>query len=297
MLALSLSDTTTSGIIGGIVIIFIIAFVITGFLKGLARMTLGLIFLAAGMAAGQWGLWKGSSIAGTLVDEPDPWMSGAVAVILGLATFFVARALFGILLNPISSKEGKTRSLGAPGGVLGLLMGAAFAWFCLSGVRYVGSISELAWVREAVTNKEWLNSTGAGEEDPARPAQPLFSTFKRELDANIIGQFHEKYDFLNSRAQANLAKIAIIVENEQVATRAYRTGAVREAALQAEVNSLLKNQSSQLKALYDTGQYSQLLHSRLIKETCRSEEVQEHLTDLDIETAIGLLVAEPEENE
>ena len=161
MLALSISDMMTPALIGGVVIVFIIAFVITGFLKGLARMALGLIFLAAGMAAGQWGLWKGSSIAGTFVDKPDPWMSGVVAVILGLATFFVARALFGVILNPVSSREGQSKSLGAPGGILGLLMGAAFAWFCLSGVRYVGTISELVWIREAVSNKAWLNASSA----------------------------------------------------------------------------------------------------------------------------------------
>ena len=111
MLALSISDMMTPALIGGVVIVFIIAFVITGFLKGLARMALGLIFLAAGMAAGQWGLWKGSSIAGTFVDKPDPWMSGVVAVILGLATFLVARALFGVILNKVSSREGQSKSL------------------------------------------------------------------------------------------------------------------------------------------------------------------------------------------
>lgn len=295
MLALSISDMMTPALIGGVVIVFIIAFVITGFLKGLARMALGLIFLAAGMAAGQWGLWKGSSIAGTFVDKPDPWMSGVVAVILGLATFFVARALFGVILNPVSSREGQSKSLGAPGGILGLLMGAAFAWFCLSGVRYVGTISELVWIREAISNKAWLNASSAENKSATRPAQPLFSRLKRELDAHTVGQWHGKYDdFLNSRAHASLAKLSILFESEQAWTRARLTRAVRDASDQEQISKLLENQNNELRAFQD---YSQLLHSNLIKETCRSDEVQELLAGLDIEKAIGLVANEPEEGE
>ena len=286
MLALSFSDMMIPAIIGGVVIFFIIAFVITGFVKGLFRMALGLIFLAAGMAAGQWGLWKGSSIAGTFVDRPDPWMSAAVAVIVGLATFFVARALIGVILHPLRSGEARNRRLGAPGGILGLLMGAAFAWFCLSGVRYVGTISELAWLQAAVESREWLNARGVEAKASTRPTQPLFSKIKREIDDNAIGQLHGKYDdFLNSRAHANLAKLSIIFGSEQAGARVRLVPAVRAATDQEQIRNLLENKNSNLKAFHD---YSQLLHSELIRETCRSDEVQELLADLDLEKALGL---------
>ena len=251
-------------------------------------MTFGLIALSAGILASLWGFRNGAYLAATLIENPDPWMSAAVGIILGLAIFFVARALFGIFLSPAGSKNGKARKIAPLGGMLGFVMGAAFVWFCLVGVRYNGTLSELAWLREAIQNKDWLNATTNENREAKRPSQPIFSRLKRGLDTSAIGQFHEEQlDFLNNRSQANLSKLTILVENEQAATRAYLTKDVREAALQTQINTLLVKQSTKLKTFYEEGHYSQLLHSDFIKEA--SQEAEEQLEGLDIEKAIGLI--------
>ena len=170
MLAIISSDITIFGIIG----LIIIAFVLIGLLKGFVRMTCGLISLSAGIYAGVLGFQNGTSWAGVLIENPDPWMSTAVGIILGLATFFVLRALFGALLNPAKPKEGKGRKLAPSGGVLGFIMGVAFAWFCLSGIRYVGTTYELDWIRDAISSKEWLNATTAEARSSKQPPQPAF---------------------------------------------------------------------------------------------------------------------------
>ena len=149
MLALGFSDITISGAIGIILIVFI-AF---GFIKGLVRTAFTLVALTAGILAGLWGFQKGASIAGTLISDPDPWMSAAVGILLGLAIFFVARALFGVLLSPVGTKDSKANKLAISGSLLGFLMGCAFAWFCLSGVRYIGTLAELGWLRAAIADE------------------------------------------------------------------------------------------------------------------------------------------------
>ena len=284
MLAITSFDISIFGVIGIIIIIFIVI----GLIKGFVRMTFGLIALSAGILASLWGFRNGAYLAATLIENPDPWMSAAVGIILGLAIFFVARALFGIFLSPAGSKNGKARKIAPLGGMLGFVMGAAFVWFCLVGVRYNGTLSELAWLREAIQNKDWLNATTNENREAKRPSQPIFSRLKRGLDTSALGQFHEEQlDFLNNRSQANLSKLTILVENEQAFTRAYLTKDVQEAALQTQINTLLVKQSTKLKTFYEEGHYSQLLHSDFIKEA--SQEAEEQLEGLDIEKAIGLI--------
>ena len=286
MLAITTFDISIFGVIGIIIIIFIVI----GLIKGFVRMTFGLIALSAGILASLWGFKNGAYLAAPLIENPDPWMSAAVGVILGLAIFFVARALFGILLSPAGSKNGKARKVAPLGGMLGFVMGAAFVWYCLVGVRYNGTLSELAWLREAIQDKEWLTATTNEDREAKRPSQPIFSRLKRGLDTSAAGQFHEEQlDFLNNRSQANLSKLTILVENEQAATRAYLTKDVRKAALQTQINTLLVKQSAKLKAFYEEGQYSQLLHSDFIREACETKEAEKQLEGLDIEKAIGLI--------
>ena len=144
-------------------------------------------------------------------------------------------------------------------------------------------------MREAIQDKDWLNATTNENREANRPSQPIFSKLKRGLDTSTAGQFHEKIDLLNNRSQANLSKLTILVENEQAATRAYLTKDVRKAALQTQISTLLVKQSAKLKAFYEEGQYSQLLHSDFIREACATKEAEEQLEGHDIEKAIGLI--------
>jgi uncharacterized membrane protein required for colicin V production len=255
MLAITFSDITTSGAVGVIILVFVVC----GFIKGLVRMSCALVALAGGILAGLWGFKNGASIAGTVISDPDPWMSATVGILLGLATFFVARALFSVILSPVGAKDGKAKNLGLPGGLLGLLMGASFAWFCLSGVRYIGTLSELDWLRTSISEENKIKEI----------AQPLLSKLKRGLDASSPGQLHEKFDFLNDRARANLAKLTVLVGNTFALDKAAVTKDVRDAVKQTQIHLMLLEQSSTLKSYYQEGQFSQLLHSKTIKDLCK----------------------------
>ncbi len=283
MVAFSFFDIGISGALAVVVLVF----VGIGLVKGMVRMAFGLVALTAGILAGLWGFQKGASIAGTVISDPDPWMSAAVGIMLGLAIFFVARALFGVLLSPVSVKDGKKKNLAVPGGLLGLIMGFGFVWFCLSGLRYIGTLAELDWIKSAIADKTKIEKV----------SQPLFAKIKRALDSTGPGKLHEKSDFLNDRARANLAKLTVLVESKLAVATAATDKDVREAVLQEGINAMLLKQSADLKTYIDSGQYSHLLQSKPIKEACDNADVHSSLAEIDIEKSLGLLEEKEDEKE
>ena len=107
MLAISSSDLTIYGVLG----LIIIAFVILGLLKGFVRMTLGLVALSAGALSGLWGFQNGSSFAGVLIEDPDPWMSAAVGLVVGFAVFFCSACPLWNTPQPCEKKGGETETV------------------------------------------------------------------------------------------------------------------------------------------------------------------------------------------
>lgn len=284
MLAFNLSDLGINGGIGAIVV----ACIVLGVIKGLIRMAFGMIALIAGVIGGFWGFQKGSSIAGTVVSSPDPWMSAAVGLIIGLIIFFIARALFGVLLTPSGGNTQAAKPLAFPGGILGLFVGAIFAWFCLAGIRYVGTMAELDWIKTSITS---------GEEKIVKSDPPFLVKLKRSLDASGPGQFHEEYDILNDRAQANLAKLTVLLENMGAFSSALAEQDVRLAVNEKNIREMLEKKSADVRTFIDSGQYAHLLASDPIRNTCESEEAVKLLEVLDLEKAIGLIESEDSEPE
>lgn len=283
MLALSFSELGTTGAI----LLVVILFCVLGFIKGLVRMVFTFVALAGGIVGGLWGFRKGEAIAGTLVSNPDPWMSAAIGIILGLGIFFVARALFGVLVRPVGANVPKGKNLPLPGGLLGLLMGAVFAWFCLAGIRYIGTLSELEWLQRATADKTKIEKL----------PPPLFVKLKRGIDETALGKKHEEFDLFNDRVRSNLAKLVVLVQSKLAVATAATNKEAREAIFNTKINLMLLEKSADLKPFVEKGQFSHLLNSDIIREACRDEEVQNALAPIDLEKSLGLIEEKTEEEE
>ena len=276
MIAFETTDLGTTGVIAAVVL----GFIIFGFAKGVVRMTFALVALIAGSLAALWGFQKGGSIAGILVAKPDAWMAGAVAAILGLAVFFVTRALFGVLLSPVAVKDGKKQNAGPLGAVIGLVMGGIFAWLVLSGVRYVGTLSEMEWIKAAIADQ-----TKITESEP-----PMMARAKRAIDSTQLGQWHARYDFLNDPATANLAKLNILRDNKVAYTAAAAADRpVNDALRQEDIQEMLVNQDEDVKTFIEQRQYSHLLLANQIKTVSQDPDARPILESLDIEKSLGLV--------
>ena len=163
-------------------------------------------------------------------------------------------------------------------------MGALFAWCLLSGIRYVGTLAELDWIKTSV----------AAQGKVTKAAQPLFAKIKRLVDQTILGSLHENYDLLNNRARTNLAKLTVLVDNKVAVTTAATDKPVRDAVLQEDINRMLKDQSADLRSFINHRQYAHLLQAKPIREVSRKDQAQTALKAIDVEKSLGLVDQPPE---
>jgi len=193
-----------------IITIVLVVFAILGFLKSMVKMFFTIIALGVGGVAGLWGYNNGFTIASKAVEQPEPWMSTAVAVIAFIGAFSLVRMILGFLTG--RGREGsqtKTLGFGLPGSILGLLIGGGLSYGLLSGVRYGGTLSELDHL------KDYVNGKIEKSED-----SPLLAKVKKWIDNSQIGQWHQKIDLLNDPTEAQLAKIAIVKKGENKIAKA-----------------------------------------------------------------------------
>lgn len=261
-----LSELGTDGLILGLLLLF----AVLGFIKKLVKIFFLVIALAIGAVAGIWGHNNAFSLSKVLVENPEPWMSTAVAIIAFLGAFFFARTVLGFLQG--GSKETGAFSkfgFGIPGAILSLAVGGAIAYGALTGVRYAGTMAEM----------ERLKDYASDNLDTSK-AEPILAKLKNWIDESRLGQLHQKFDFINDTAQANLAKLAIVQE---------KVGAVEKLAPQEEEEILQAiSVNAELQSSIREGDFSALLKSDQLRDASKEAATRDALMQLDIEKALGL---------
>ena len=235
----------------GMILIVLAVFAALGFLKVLAKLFFNLIALGIGTVAGLWGYNNGFSLAAKFIDQPQPWMPVAIGVIAFLGAFSIFRSILKFLSGR-GGEDGQVRTMGfgLPGMIFGLLVGGFIAYCLLTGVRYAGTVAELEQFKGYLAGKVEEGSK-----------QPAFMKLKNWIDSSLLGQWHQKIDFLNDPEQAELAKLAIVKENENNLTsllpQVPRAEVIEEfpvdQSIQDSINkgdygALLKNQQLRDKA-------------------------------------------------
>jgi uncharacterized membrane protein required for colicin V production len=254
-----------------IVGIIIALFTVLGFLKNFVKFFFNLISLALGALTGLWAYNNGFTIANKVVPQPDPWMSVAIGVTVFVLTIVVIRKILDFLSGKSGEgSQARTGGFGIPGGAFGLLLGLGFAYFMLTGVRYAGTMSELERLKEFVTGK--IDSTSK---------EPTFAKLKKWIDESQIGQWHQKFDFLNNPVDTAAAKLAIVQENKdkyaQVASQ--QGGEVIYNAVPVD---------PAVQEAYDQGNFSAILRNKAVQQRIRETFSDEQLRKLDIEGILGL---------
>lgn len=246
-------------------------FAVLGFLKNFVKFFFNLISLGIGALAGIWGYNNGFSLASMVTAEPADWMPAAVGVVAFIGAVCFVRGILGFLSGKSGDgSQAKTGGFGLPGGVFGLLIGGGIAYFMLTGVRYAGTMSELARVKEYVSGKLEENAD-----------EPVFIKLKDWIDKSVIGQWHQKIDFLNDPAEANLAKLAILKKD------ANNIGTVTANPDQEVILEALPVDPS-LEESIARGDYSAVLRQARSFQSKQAEEEKEKLSRMDIERLLGI---------
>lgn len=263
--------------IGAGIVIVVVLFMLVGIARGLARTFFGLVALAAAGLASYWGFQRGDAIAGYVISNPDPWMSGAIGILMGLAVFFVARAVFGLIVKPVKIVDGKKRNNGGLGGLLGILGGVAFCWFAIAGVRYVANLEELRWIKDNLAEEGKIQKL----------APPALVKLRNIIDGSALGKFHQDLDFLNRRARVEMAKLKVLTENHYAMNEAAKDTGVMKAFGQPDIRKLLET-TPELATYVADNKFSHLLESRKLRELCEIPAAHDTLADTDVTKALGL---------
>jgi len=269
----STADLTTSGGMATVAVLF----AVFGFLRGLVKFVFSLVALAIGVFAAFWGFRNGDSIAAKVIETPEPWMSYGVAIIVGLGVHSIARSILNFLSGSFNNTAaGRKLGFGAPAGVLGLLMGVVFSGLGLSGLKHIGSASELEHLNNHIHQQAELS------EKP-----PLFMRLKQMIDESKPGQWHDKVDPFNDKASLNLAKLFVLRQSDYHAARAVTSDSTRRVLGQPDVTQLLVSgdDTAQLAA---EGKFLSLLNSHEIKKISQIPAAEKALLSTNIEQALGL---------
>ena len=255
------SDFGTDGLILGLLLVF----AVLGFIKKLVKLFFLLIALAVGAVAAIWAHNNGFSVAKVLVEQPEQWMMNTIAGVAFFGAFFFARTILGFLHG--GSKETgalKSFGFGIPGAILSLGVGAVIAYAALTGVRYAGTMAEMERL------KDYANGIDVSQ------AEPLLAKVKNWIDTSRLGQMHQKIDFINDPAQANLAKLAIVKE---------KLGAGGDEEI---LQSITVSKEEALQSSIREGDFSALLKNDQLRDASQEAANRDRLMRLNIEEALGL---------
>ena len=254
-------------LIGGILVVF----TLLGFLRSFVAFFFNLLSLGAGGLAGLWVYNNGYLIADQATDQPEPWMSTALGIGAFVFTVIIIRKILAFLAGS-SSKDSQTRTggFGLPGGTFGFLIGVAFAYFMMTGVRYAGTMAEL----------DRLSKYISGQIDESSKSS-FFSQFKTWIDDSRIGQWHQKVDYLNDPAETNAAKLAIVRKDPEKFAQA--TGNQEQEIIYDAVPV-----DPAIQEAYDRRNYAAVLRNKNNRESIRETISEEELLRIDVEKALGL---------
>ncbi|BDS08871.1 hypothetical protein NT6N_39110 [Oceaniferula spumae] len=255
----------------GIIAIIIVAFAAIGFLKGLIRTVFAMVCLGIAGYTALWGNEHASDLTGPWIQNPGPWLPKIIAVVTGLAVFFICRFLLHFLVDPFNaSKTGKRVGFGMPAAFLSLCTGLVVLWLAFTGIRYAGSLAEIRHTRHQLLGDDVTIQTTT--------AEPLLLKAKHALDASSVGQWQRETDPFYQPGKLTLCKLLVMYHD--LKTR-------KIILLDPEINPVL-NDPVFIKAAYADAvkDHAQSVRPR---ELFHDEAVVEALSDPAFSEALGSL--------
>lgn len=260
-----------------VVIGFIALCAVMGFLRGVGRLVLLGLALAAGAGAAlAWFRYMPALCISWWGKNPEGFIKyGAVGA--GLLAAFMARRL----LNGIVSNEGPgpmDRKARVRGGLLGLVPALLLVWGGAIGVRWAGAASQLRQLEKAVDAQ---NLDPLGEAD-------LLSRISLSLGRGLLGSVLNRLDPMSSRESASAASLLILQRQPAVWERAVRHPLAGPVILQ-ESFKRLRNDNDVSHAL-SFSHYSRLLALPEMETALDDRTLREALLNLEMERVLAEVI-------
>jgi hypothetical protein len=272
-----LNQLTSEPTLRLIVLGFIALCAVMGFLRGLGRLVLLVLALAAGAAAAlAWFRYMPALCIAWWGKNPEEFIKWG-AVVAGLLAAWLARRL----LNGIVSSEGTgpmDRRARMRGGLLGLVPALLLVWGGAIGVRWAGAASQLRSLEAAVD---------AQSMDPLNDSD-LLSRVSHSLGKGLLGSMLNRVDPLSSREAAATAALLVMQREHHVWERAQRHEAIGPILLQQPMRRLRDDRDVQHALSFS--HYSRLLALPEMNTALADRTLREAVLSLDLDTALSEVI-------
>lgn len=260
-----------------IVIGFIALCALLGFLRGIGRLILLGLALAAGAAAAlAWYRYMPALFISWWGKNPEDVIKwGAVAVGL-IAAWFARKLLNGIVSSESPAPmDGRARMRG---GLLGFIPALLLAWGGAIAIRWAGAASQLRHLEAAVD---------AQSLEPLRHAD-ILSRLSGSLGKGTLGSILNRLDPLSSREAAATAALLVFQRESHVWERAQRNMQTGPIFLQPPMRRLRDDRDVQHALSFS--HYSRLLALPEMNTALEDRTLREAVLGLDLDAVLPEII-------
>lgn len=249
-----------------------------GFLRGLGRLVMTGLSLAAGAAAAlAWYRYMPAACIHWWGRNPAEFISwGAIAS--GLFTVWFSRRFLHAVVrggNPLSL----TGSARMTGGILGFIPALLLLWGGALAVRWTGAAGHLRQIEEA---------TKTGDPGPLDQTA-VFDRLSLALRRGAVGDFLNRTDPLNAQESGTLGALLVLMNNPGVWERTVHHPLAGAVVVQPAFRRL-RDDRDVLHAL-SFSHYSRLLALPEMDTALRDPGLRERLLGLDLETVLHEVIS------
>ena len=213
-----LSASTLESIYLTIVGVITIFLVWSGWRQGVSRQVMTLLAIAGAYLVGWYG---GDTVAPLFrfMRYPEPITRLIAGIVAGLATFLAVRTLRAVFFKKTAQLEpGRKRTVyGACGAALGVVFGALLLLLSSDAIRLLGKVASTQ-VKAAEDQKKELEAHPAyAKLNPAEEPNIFIRGLAKlggALEQSSTGQFLQRYDPVPTHVYATIAKLAMVVSNQ-----------------------------------------------------------------------------------
>lgn len=253
-------------------------FSLISFVKGVLRTIFTVVKLILATAAFVFGYLQSPPFVEKFIPEASSWLPIVIGIVCALLILVLIQTFLGLLsgkgkAKSSSSNEGSSssssknkRNFFSP--IFGLLVGLAVLYGALTGIRYLGSQSELNFLQDQVS--------GEGKENASLP---LLAQLNHWLEDSPIATWQERIDLLNKpeyRARLQLAKLVVLGGDEDKLSEALQDSGTKLALENQEVRDLVENNST-LREYCEKGDFQALLENRDFERLVSKPSIQRAL--------------------
>ena len=268
-----LEQLTSEPVLRCAMIGFAVLCAVMAFLRGIGRLVLFGLAVAAGLAVGMAWVRYMPLAGNSWFGKNAPWFVQWGAIVAGVVVAWLTRRFLHMLVKGEGPGEMDRRTR-MRGGLLGFIPAIILLWGGAVAMRWAGAASRLRHVEEAVD---------AQDVKPLEEAD-LFARLGRSLEHGLVGDLMNRMDPLSSREAAAAGMLLVLQRDDTVWQRTARHPEAGPVILQPSFRRLRDDKD--VEHALSFSHYSRLLALPEMDAALDDRVLREAVLNLDMEKVI-----------